>query len=62
MNVLAGDTNGNKTVSSSDIGQTKSESGLPLTSSNFRSDTNASGVINASDIGQVKANAGHALP
>jgi hypothetical protein len=62
MNVLAGDTNGNKTVNTSDIGQTKSGSGLPLTATNFRSDVNANGTINTSDIGQVKASAGHSVP
>lgn len=62
MNVLLGDTTGNKAVSASDIGQTKSQAGLPVTSTNFRNDTNVSGTITASDIGQVKANAGHTLP
>lgn len=63
MGVLLGDTNGNGAVSASDIGQTKGQSGQPVTASNFRSDLNASGgTINASDVGQVKANAGHTLP
>ncbi|MGZ9159341.1 MAG: dockerin type I domain-containing protein, partial [Nitrospira sp.] len=62
MNVLAGDTNGNRSVNATDIGQTKSNSGLPVGASNFRTDVNANGSINASDISQVKANSGHNLP
>jgi hypothetical protein len=62
MYVLIGDTNGNKSVNSTDVTQTKQRSGLPVTAANFRSDVNISGSISASDIGQVKANAGHAVP
>ena len=60
--VLLGDTNGNGSVSASDIGQTKSRSGQSADPSNFRSDVNASGTINASDIGQVKSASGSVLP
>jgi hypothetical protein len=60
---LVGDTSGNGSVTASDIGQAKGQSGQAVSASNFRSDVNASGgTINASDIGQVKANAGHSLP
>ena len=62
MGVLLGDTGGNGTVTSSDIGQTKSRSGQTLDTANFRSDVNASGTINATDIGQVKAQSGTFLP
>jgi hypothetical protein len=62
VNFLIGDTNRNRTVSASDIGQTKAQSGATATSLNFHTDVNASGVVSASDIGQVKANAGHTLP
>jgi hypothetical protein len=62
LNVLAGDTNGNKTVNATDIGQTKAQSGAVITTANFRQDVNAGGSINATDIALVKANAGHALP
>ncbi len=62
MAVLAGDTTGNGSVSASDIGLTKSQSGLPITAGNFRSDVNVSGSINASDIGLVKSKSGAALP
>ena len=62
MNVLLGDTTGNRNVNASDIGQTKSQAGQPVGPTNFRTDTTVSGTINASDIGQVKANAGRTLP
>jgi hypothetical protein len=59
---LQGDTNGNGTVTAADIGQVKSQSGVPLTAANFRSDLNANGAITAADIGIVKARAGTQLP
>jgi hypothetical protein len=62
VGMLVGDTNGNRTVNASDIGQTKGQSGAVLSADNFRTDINASGSVNASDIGQAKANAGHTLP
>ena len=62
MAVLLGDTNGNRTVNATDIGQTKSQSGQPVSAANFRSDVNANGSINATDIGQVKAQSGTQLP
>ncbi len=62
MNVLLGDTNGNKTVNSTDISQTKVQSGVAVSAANFRNDTNVSGGINATDISQVKVNSGHGVP
>lgn len=62
MNMLIGDTNASKSVNASDIGQTKSQSGQPVTQSNFREDVNVTGSINASDIGLVKSNSGHTVP
>jgi hypothetical protein len=62
VNMLIGDTSGNKTVNASDVGQTKAQSGLPITAANFREDVIPNGTINASDIGQVKADAGHTVP
>ena len=62
MNVLLGDTTGNKAVNASDITQTKSRSGIAIDATNFRSDTNVNGSINASDVTQVKLNSGHAVP
>ncbi len=62
LSVLIGDVNGSAVVNATDIGQVKSQTGVPVTPSNFRADLDANGAITASDIGQVKANAGQALP
>ncbi len=62
MGVLLGDTGNNGTVNSSDIGQTKSQSGLPVSGSNFRTDVTPNGSINASDIGIVKSQSGMLIP
>ena len=62
MGVLAGDTTANRAVNSSDIAQTQSQSGQPVTASNFREDVTANGLINSSDIGFVQAHSGTALP
>ena len=62
VNMLIGDTNGNKAVSASDVAQTKGQSGATVTAANFRTDINANGSVSASDGAQVKANAGHTLP
>ena len=62
MNVLAGDINGNKIVNASDIGQTKAQSGAPVTAANFRQDVTPNGSINASDIGLVKSRSGQSVP
>jgi dockerin type I repeat protein len=62
MGVLAGDTNANGTVNSSDLAQIKSESGQPVTASNFREDVDGDGIINAKDVSTVKMKSGAALP
>ncbi|MEP7014721.1 MAG: dockerin type I domain-containing protein [Verrucomicrobiota bacterium] len=62
MSVLVGDTNGNGSVNSSDVSQTKSRIGQLIDVTNFRSDVNVNGSINATDVAQVKANIGSALP
>ena len=62
MGVLVGDTNGNGTVNSSDVSQTKLQSGQAVTNSNFREDVNANGTINSSDVSLVKLRSGTALP
>ena len=62
MGVLLGDTNGNGSVSASDIGQTKTQSGQPANGSNFRTDVNVNGSITAADIGLVKSKSGTSLP
>jgi CSLREA domain-containing protein len=62
MGVLAGDTTANGSVNSSDIAQTQSQSGQPVTSSNFREDVTVNGSINSSDIAFVQAKSGTGLP
>ena len=62
IGILLGDTNGNGSVNSSDLSQTKAQSGHAVTSSNFREDVTANGSINGSDISVVKSAAGTALP
>jgi hypothetical protein len=55
---LLGDTTGNRTVNSSDVGQVKAQSGDPTNSSNVRLDVNANGDVNATDISLVKSQSG----
>ena len=62
MNVLLGDTTGNKNVNATDVSQTKLQSGNAATATNFRTDVTVSGTINATDVSQVKLNSGHGLP
>ena len=62
MGVLQGDTNGSGSVTASDIGQVKSQSGAPVTAANFRSDLNANGSINSTDVAIVKSRSGTVLP
>jgi hypothetical protein len=61
IGVLVGDTTGNGTVNSSDIAQTQSQSGQPVTQSNFREDVTVNGVINSSDIALVQSQSGTGL-
>lgn len=61
MAVLLGDTTGNGTVDSSDVSQTKSQSGQTV-GSNFREDVNTNGSINSGDVSLVKSRSGTALP
>lgn len=62
MNMLSGDTSGNKTVNASDIAQTKGEVGVPVTAANFREDANGDGAVTASDVALVKSHNGATLP
>ena len=62
MALLVGDTTGNGAVNSSDISQTKSQSGQTVSAANFRQDVTVNGSINSSDISLVKSNSGTALP
>ncbi|HSS95664.1 MAG TPA: GDSL-type esterase/lipase family protein [Terriglobales bacterium] len=62
VNFLGGDTNGSGAVNSSDISQTKAQSGSPLTAANFRVDATQDGAISSSDIAYVKSQSGKAIP
>jgi hypothetical protein len=62
MGVLLGDTTADGFVNSTDIAQTKSQSGQLVTASNFREDVTVDGNINSTDIAQVKSKSGTALP
>ena len=62
MGVLLGDTTGNGVVNSSDVAQTQSQSGQPLTVANSREDVTTSGGINSSDIALVQSQSGTGLP
>jgi hypothetical protein len=62
MGVLAGDTTANGSVNSSDVAQTQSQSGQPVTSNNFREDVTINGAINSSDVSFVQSKSGTALP
>jgi len=62
MALLIGDTTANGAVNSSDIAQTQSQSGQPVTASNFREDVTDNGQINSSDIATVQSKSGTGLP
>ena len=62
MSILIGDTNANGTVNASDVSQTKSQAGQPVSGSNFREDVDANGSITAEDVAQVKSDVGTSLP
>ncbi len=62
MSVLLGDTTANGVVNSSDVSQTKAQSGAVVTSANFRNDVTVNGSLNSSDVSSVKAQSGTALP
>jgi len=59
--VLLGDTTGNGAVNSSDIAQTKAQSGIPVSGSNFRTDVTVSDSINSSDVSVVKSKSGTSI-
>jgi hypothetical protein len=61
MSILIGDTTGNGEVNSSDVAQTQSQSGQPVTSANFREDVTANGLINSSDLALVQSKSGTGL-
>jgi hypothetical protein len=63
MGVLIGDSNGNGSVTTTDIGLVKAQSGAAVTAANFRTDVTANGgSVNASDVGLVKSTTGTQLP
>ena len=62
MNLLIGDTTGNKLVNSTDVSQTKVQSGHTLTNANCREDVDANGAINGTDVSIVKLHVGAGLP
>ncbi len=61
VSFLLGDTSDSGSVNSTDVGQTKAQSGVTLGGANFRADVNTSGTINATDVSQVKSAAGSSL-
>ena len=61
MSVLLGDTTGSGSVNSTDVSQTKLQSGSTASISNFRTDVTVNGSINSSDVSTVKLNSGTAL-
>src|SRR6185295_3965874 len=52
--MVVGDTNGDGTVNASDVGQTKGQVGMAVSSDNYRTDINANGAITSSDVGLAK--------
>jgi hypothetical protein len=62
MSVLLGDTTASGGVNSTDVGETKANSGQAANGANFRTDVTVNGLINSSDVSVVKAQSGTALP
>jgi hypothetical protein len=62
FNLLVGDTTADGFANSTDIAQTKSQSGTMVINSNYREDLNADGSINSTDIALAKSKSGSALP
>ncbi len=62
MSMLLGDVNASKAVNSSDISQTKAQSGTSANLGNFRTDVTANGLVNSSDVATVKSQSGTGLP
>lgn len=60
--LLTGDRTGNKTVNSTDVSQTKVQSGQPVTNGNCREDVLVNGAINATDVSVVKLHVGSGVP
>jgi hypothetical protein len=62
MGALIGDTTADGTVTTADVHLTKTQSGHPVTASNFREDVMVDGSINTNDVRLVKSKSGTALP
>ena len=62
VNMLVGDTTGNKKVDQSDVTQTRGQVGRAVTASNFREDVNADGAVTSADVSLVRSDIGHTLP
>ena len=58
MTVLVGDVLANGAVNSTDVSQTKAQSGHAVSAGNFREDVTADGAINSSDVSVVKSKSG----
>ncbi|MDQ3197831.1 MAG: YCF48-related protein [Verrucomicrobiota bacterium] len=62
LNVLIGDTNGDKSVDTTDVTLTRGQVGMAVTGSNFRDDVRVDGTITSADVKQVRTAVGHSLP
>jgi len=62
MSVLLGDTTANGFVNSADVSLTQSQSGQPVTGSNFREDVTVNGFLNSADVSLVQTQSGTSLP
>jgi hypothetical protein len=62
MDVLVGDVNASRIVTSGDTNLCKAQALQPVTTANFRNDINASGAITTGDVNIVKQNALSQLP
>ena len=62
VGVLVGDTTANGQVNSSDVTDTKAQSGAAVSQANCRQDVTLNGSINSTDVALVKSRSGTALP
>jgi hypothetical protein len=60
--VLAGDVDGSRSVTASDILRVKGRVPQSLTGANFIYDTNLSGIVESTDVDAVKARSGVSIP
>ena len=62
VNMLVGDTTGDKAVKASDVTQTRAQVGIAVSSANFRQDVTADGSIVSTDVNQVRSRVGNSVP